>query len=411
MKHPPKLNSSRQDGAALIVGLILLAVATIVTLLSMSSGHMQERMTSNTNNQAHAFNAAEAGSAKLFHDLNSYLGGGGQLRSDEDLKEALNAYDFHTDEPRANDDPEFGEFGFFRVNLTESSVGESESRIVVDGYSLHGGSVLARASVAIVLESVGGMPFGSRGAFECIGEDGEDGEDCVFKAPSGGASSAADGRDYVAPHPDDLSQPNACDTQGGAPDRAVDDQGENLASQAGLILPEGDVQESSGGGGELDFEGDPSKVRSEEDYEERYGESLEDRRSYIGERIAEHKANAMGVGESGEREITDQHGTWVAEEGETLKLDGDAGGIVILDGGELDMDSGNQCFSGLVLVRDGGRIRAGGTGAILGSVVGAKIDGPMTHGNVSFFYSSEALGHAGGGGGELRISSWSEFLN
>ena len=54
-----------QRGAALAIGLILLAVAALVTLTTMNTGIMQERMTANHDNNARSFMAAEAGGAEL----------------------------------------------------------------------------------------------------------------------------------------------------------------------------------------------------------------------------------------------------------------------------------------------------------------------------------------------------------
>lgn len=55
----------KQRGAALAIGLILLAVASLVTVTSINTGVMQERMSANQDNHARAFMAAEAGGARL----------------------------------------------------------------------------------------------------------------------------------------------------------------------------------------------------------------------------------------------------------------------------------------------------------------------------------------------------------
>ena len=58
-------NRNTQRGAVLAIGLILLAVATLVTLTAMNTGIMQESMTANQDNNARSFMAAEAGAAEL----------------------------------------------------------------------------------------------------------------------------------------------------------------------------------------------------------------------------------------------------------------------------------------------------------------------------------------------------------
>ena len=64
MKHELP-NRNTQRGAVLAVGLILLVVATLVTLTAMNTGVLQERMTANQDNNARSFMAAEAGGAAL----------------------------------------------------------------------------------------------------------------------------------------------------------------------------------------------------------------------------------------------------------------------------------------------------------------------------------------------------------
>lgn len=61
--------SSNQKGGALVMGLILLTVATVATLASMRGGNIQERMTSNQHNKAISLMAAEAGLGVLWNRL------------------------------------------------------------------------------------------------------------------------------------------------------------------------------------------------------------------------------------------------------------------------------------------------------------------------------------------------------
>jgi len=58
-------NHITQRGVALAIGLILLAVTSMVTVTALNTGAMQERMSANQDNQARAFMAAEAGGASL----------------------------------------------------------------------------------------------------------------------------------------------------------------------------------------------------------------------------------------------------------------------------------------------------------------------------------------------------------
>jgi len=65
MKPIPPPRQSAQRGAALVIGLVLLAVASMVTITSLNTGMMQERMAANQDNHARSFMAAEAGGARL----------------------------------------------------------------------------------------------------------------------------------------------------------------------------------------------------------------------------------------------------------------------------------------------------------------------------------------------------------
>ncbi|MBA4253170.1 MAG: hypothetical protein C0441_04410, partial [Comamonadaceae bacterium] len=62
---------STQRGAALAIGLVLLAVASMVTITSLNTGVMQERMAASQDNHARSFMAAEAGGARLVAWVNA----------------------------------------------------------------------------------------------------------------------------------------------------------------------------------------------------------------------------------------------------------------------------------------------------------------------------------------------------
>ena len=60
MRHPTQ-NPSSQQGAALIVGLILLLVLTILAVATMSTANLEVVMASNKQNAENAFQMAETG--------------------------------------------------------------------------------------------------------------------------------------------------------------------------------------------------------------------------------------------------------------------------------------------------------------------------------------------------------------
>lgn len=77
----------KQEGAALIVSMILLTVATIVTVASMRGGTMQEKMTANQNNKAVSLMAAEAGGSAFFDWIVSEFENGTMAWSDPDWQD------------------------------------------------------------------------------------------------------------------------------------------------------------------------------------------------------------------------------------------------------------------------------------------------------------------------------------
>jgi type IV pilus assembly protein PilX len=64
------MSKKNQQGATLVVGVILLSAITIVGLSSMKGGSMQERMASNQNNKAVALMAAQAGASRFIEIVN-----------------------------------------------------------------------------------------------------------------------------------------------------------------------------------------------------------------------------------------------------------------------------------------------------------------------------------------------------
>lgn len=58
--------ASRQSGAVLIIGLILMLVASIVAMSSMRGSSLQENLTASVNNKAISHMAAEAGGAAFW---------------------------------------------------------------------------------------------------------------------------------------------------------------------------------------------------------------------------------------------------------------------------------------------------------------------------------------------------------
>lgn len=77
-------NHKRQSGAVLIVSMIILVVLTLLGVTAMNTTALQERIASNTQEQVHAFQAAETGLNQAFadnlaYDISSTYTGGAAL--------------------------------------------------------------------------------------------------------------------------------------------------------------------------------------------------------------------------------------------------------------------------------------------------------------------------------------------
>jgi type IV pilus assembly protein PilX len=75
---------NRQSGAVLIVSMIILVVLTLLGVTAMNTTSLQERIASNTQEQVHAFQAAETGLNQAFadnlaYDISSTYTGGATL--------------------------------------------------------------------------------------------------------------------------------------------------------------------------------------------------------------------------------------------------------------------------------------------------------------------------------------------
>jgi type IV pilus assembly protein PilX len=65
-------NRTSQSGAVLIVAMIILVVLTMLGVTAMNTSSLQERIASNTQEQVHAFQAAETGLNQAFADNLAY---------------------------------------------------------------------------------------------------------------------------------------------------------------------------------------------------------------------------------------------------------------------------------------------------------------------------------------------------
>ncbi len=71
MRSPPPL-ARRQRGAVLVVSLVMLVVLTLLGVSVMNITQLEERMASNSQEMAQAFQSAETGLSQGFNDANAW---------------------------------------------------------------------------------------------------------------------------------------------------------------------------------------------------------------------------------------------------------------------------------------------------------------------------------------------------
>ena len=72
MRGSNRLRRRRQSGAVLIVAMVILVVLTLLGVTAMNTTLLQERIAANTQQQVHAFQAAETGLNQAFADASAF---------------------------------------------------------------------------------------------------------------------------------------------------------------------------------------------------------------------------------------------------------------------------------------------------------------------------------------------------
>jgi hypothetical protein len=173
---------TRQKGASLLVGLILLLVATIVVFAGMRGTQMQERMTSNLNNKAISYMAAEAGASTF---AQWYFG---EFAANRTPGPASNP------PPPATGNVGGGE-GRFTIAAVDWVSRPGGVSFVSIGESVNAGLVLGESRLRVELEGPSGdwlLP--PEAAYQCFGEY------CTTATGSNSSSKVYyDGRDWALP--------------------------------------------------------------------------------------------------------------------------------------------------------------------------------------------------------------------
>lgn len=155
----PLKNKQKQTGAVLIISLLLLLVASIVTVSSMRGSGMQERMVANQNQQAIALMAAETGASEFWRWI-----------SDSEVDwDSSDWQDSWQDEPSlpltSTGTPIVGSAGYYWIDPSTDITWLSDRAILsVNGAAItDGGDLLSQTRIQLVLLKP--VPGGTNPAF------------------------------------------------------------------------------------------------------------------------------------------------------------------------------------------------------------------------------------------------------
>lgn len=379
-----------QKGAALIVVLSLLVVSLMLGLSSMQSSQIDERLAGNYKSSSQAQMNSEKGVSEFYSWLSNKVSNSGWPEEDEQDAWKNNVFlsmDGYQILGYEGDTVEWlGDEVRFRAR------GE-EGFAVSDTYAVF----------SLFSDPFGGLDV--NGAFTCYGVS------CIVGPGSGRASNSFNGHDH------DVDEINGCSFTGSnEPD--INESGE---SKAGVFIPEGSLES----GAEDNIEGEPGVVSDMEMFKAYSGfdesmtstevrHELNEMQNNFNEKLDDMMGRATS---SGTADVSGMSVFHYAGPGETVKLDGNAGGVIILEGGTLEM-RGNSCFTGIVLARESAtesqiivpEFDTRGTAAIVGGVVGQSIDF-SGRGTPSVYYSSKAISiysseFIGGESLGLNIREW-----
>lgn len=395
----PNENPGRQNGAVLVVSLVILTLTTLLGVAGMNAAVIQERIAGNQKQATEAFLAAESGLTRVLavmrhEDFDAW----------GDREATLQAVGTG---PHAVDGDRPGQW---RLESVDYHHGRATVRITG---TLPGG---ARRSLEAELDGGPGGPV-PESAYTCYGAHCE-----TRTGSNSGNAIYFDGRNWNLPERDGCSGAGCNGTRAGEGDRAGiylvgndDGQAVGTGNQAGNNRP-GQIQ------------GAPA-LRQTDAAATEAGVTATQWGAYADALAARPETRSRTLA-SGERvdlssELGSRDAPAVVEvkgEGE-VRLGGNthAAGVLILSGDvALGPANGAFTFEGLILLRDGARITSGkGTANLFGSVISLEgkpgwVDADLG-GNFTLKYSTQALeqlqrhglwGHTQ----PPRVVAWREIL-
>lgn len=146
-----------EKGAVLIVGLILMLITTLLALTAMHGSTFQESMTSNMNNKAISFMAAEAGATAFWEWLKNGAETGSLAWENPDWRAEWQDRIPTTASGAAN----IGEFGYFWINPAQVSWHSAHVTVTVNGWAKAGAAGASLAETRLQVQfarPAGGVP-------------------------------------------------------------------------------------------------------------------------------------------------------------------------------------------------------------------------------------------------------------
>lgn len=433
MRTTHGLPQTGQRGMVLAVALILLVILTVVGIAAMQSGALQERMAVN-----------QVQSHGTFLDSEQRVWDSADCVRRQYWDDGIG--DWRTPESTAFVESQCGPNGegLARANAIGADVvwtvpDPADPKLSYYAVTAMPDTFSAGSVTPVVMHirtpgSTGGQVFSDLprlAPYVCFGEK------CELTRASGRSSPTADGFNRLSPNFEENAN---CGARGN--NRPVVDPEANMAVP-GVIMPDGIINGTLSTGIDPDSTPAPDVATSSDQeaiinddsyYTDLFTDEYAgyDYKMYVDSLIdgiiKDEDENIYDGVLTGTRELQGyETGVFLAGPGETITLssgaDAAAGGVIILDGGTLDV-TGNQCFAGVVLYRNSGIITsARGTSAFLGTVIGysgysdpnlddqlARTMDPRLNGTPSFYFSDKAIQDAEEVAAELQGGKWLEMV-
>lgn len=431
----------KQSGAVLVVGLVLLLVATILGVAALSSSITEERIAGNQRQIALAFMGAETGIARAVEWFETETGGTANHDNMDYWDEEGNIYENAIDSefPLTSQPADPDDMVDWTLELVEHPINPKDFVILRSTGAVK--RTPTTRTVEVLYARVGGglEPPDPEAAYQCFNE--------YCSTSTGSNSNSAvyyDGRPWWPPSTEEGGEHYPCSGSSCDGVRDVD-----AAGVPGIFLP--DVDDASaistgnqGGDDRPDqIQGDPASTRLNEkpatdrDTWNSYADMLLETslpRPHVidASEVTEIPADTLGAPGEGNGTVLHIQGPDDSRAAyEEIRIAGNThgAGIIVVDG-NVDLSSavGTSTFEGLIILREGAKLTGGkGTFNVFGSVI--SLDGQYLEedaenvtlltdadlsGNFTLKYSRLGdinLRGMGPGGPVFGVQSWAEVVN